>query len=135
MRAKSLIRVFVFGLAGLTSVSTLANADSGSGSGKVIMLANAGPHTFGSTASPQFVRSPNYNSYLDFSQQVELAHAGPILLNTQMTRNARSVSLPAAAAAPRSFEDSLLLALLGLTLIAYQLFRKHRLLRPQPFTL
>src|SRR3954470_23107937 len=53
MRAKSLIRVFVFGLAGLTSVSTLANADSGSGSGKVIMLANAGPHTFGSTASPQ----------------------------------------------------------------------------------
>jgi hypothetical protein len=44
------------------------------------------------------------------------------------------MSIPVQGVSQRSLADSLLLALLGITLIVYQLFRKHRLLRPQPFS-
>jgi hypothetical protein len=45
----------------------------------------------------------------------------------------RTLAAPAQVT-PRSLADALLLTLLGVTLVVYQLFRKHRQLRPQPFS-
>jgi len=132
MRARKVFRVFVFAVAGLASAASLA--DSTSGSRTVITVAEAAPLAMGSTALPQSLRS-NFNSRLEFSPQAELAYRGPVRRLTAPPRpDGRAMSIPVQGVSQRSLADSLLLALLGITLIVYQLFRKHRLLRPQPFS-
>lgn len=133
MRARKVFRVFVFAVAGLASAASLA--DSTSGSRPVITVAEATPLAMGSTALPQSLRYPNFNSRLEFSPQAELAYRGPVRRLTAPPRpDGRAMSIPVQGVSQRSLADSLLLALLGITLIVYQLFRKHRLLRPQPFS-
>lgn len=70
------------------------------------------------------------------------SHLGAAAVSAQMDAgSAALVATPGVAAAADetadqgSPEDYLLLTLVGLGLIAYQLLRKHRLLRPQPFSL
>jgi hypothetical protein len=133
MRARKVFQVLVLTAAGLASVA--GHAESQSSSRTVITVAEVAPLTFSSTAVPQSLRSPNFNSHLEFSPQVELAYTGPVRRLTAPTRpDGRAMSIPVQGVSQRSLADSLLLALLGITLIAYQLFRKHRLLRPQPFS-
>jgi hypothetical protein len=133
MRAKMMIRFFVLTIASFASVASLA--ESKSASYGVITVADAAPIKFRSTAMPQSLRSPNFNSHLEFSPQAELTYSGPVSLMAPPRSDGQTVAIPAQVVAERSPADSLLLALLGITLIAYQLFRKHRLLRPQPFSL
>ncbi len=52
------------------------------------------------------------------------------------TSQARAATLDdATVESPSSLKDLLALILVGAMLVAYQLFRKHRLLRQQPFSL
>jgi len=51
------------------------------------------------------------------------------------TADARAATLDAAPAGRSTTKDLLALILIGAMLVAYQLFRKHRLLRQQPFSL
>ena len=133
MRARKLIRVFVFTVASLASAASVA--DSKSAPYGVITVADAAPIKLSSTAMPQSLRSPSFNSHLEFSPQAELTYSGPVSLMAPPRSDGQTVAIPAQVVAERSPADSLLLALLGISLIAYQLFRKHRLLRPQPFSL
>jgi hypothetical protein len=137
MRAGKIVRSVVLIAAGLVTTlgatSSFANAESAHQ--PVITVADAAPlNHFGSTAVPQSLRSPNFNSHLEFTPQVELTHTGPIKANAPAYREGRR-TMQQTSVSQRSLADSLLLALLGVTLIAYQLFRKHRLLRPHPFSL
>jgi hypothetical protein len=129
MRAGKLLSSIVVVLASLSWTSSFA--DGQGGSSMVLAAVDAAPMNFSSTAVPQSVRSPDFAGNR-FSPQVELAYSSPVA--GPMSRD-RMTSIPADSVAQRSPADSLLLALLGFTLIAYQLFRKHRLLRPQPFSL
>ena len=61
--------------------------------------------------------------------------AGSNMVFDQQQSNLAALQHPASRPRVRSAADFLLLALVGLILIAYQLCRKHRFLRPQPFTL
>jgi hypothetical protein len=138
MRAGKIVRSVVLIAAGLvttlSATSSFANAESAHQ--PVIAVADAAPlNHFGSTAVPQSLRSPNFNSHLEFSPQVELTHTGPVKANGPAYREGRRMPVQQTSVSQRSLADSLLLALLGVTLIAYQLFRKHRLLRPHPFSL
>lgn len=51
------------------------------------------------------------------------------------TPQARAATLDAGQGPARSTKDLLALIMVGAMLVAYQLFRKHRLLRQQPFSL
>jgi hypothetical protein len=51
------------------------------------------------------------------------------------TADVRAATLDAAPADRSTTKDLLALILVGVMLVAYQLFRKHRLLRQQPFSL
>lgn len=133
MRARKFVQGVLVVVAALVTSSSFAAAEAGR---QPIVIADAtGPlNHFSSTAVPQSLRSPNFNSRMEFSPQVELGRIGPVGANAAH-RDGRIMSVPAASVSQRSPADSLLLALLGVTLIAYQLFRKHRLLRPHPFSL
>ncbi len=132
MRARKFVRHLVLTFAAL-SASSIAAAESGH-QPKLMVADAVSMNHFGSTAVPQSLRSPNFNPRMEFSPQVELGRIGPVRANVPARREDRMISVPAASVSQRSSADSLLLALLGLTLIAYQLFRKHRLLRPHPFS-
>jgi hypothetical protein len=117
----------------LALIATAATALSSMG-------AHAATETFAALPAPLRSAQAEVPGPVRPTRSQEPAHerSGEIrLASLSPTPAARAVAaVPQAEPAPeRSTKDLLLLTLVGGMLVAYQLLRKHRLLRQQPFSL
>jgi hypothetical protein len=146
MRARSAARNVVLGL-GLVIVSmssscvTSASAAEAPGTALADVADVAGLTLQGTTLDQSLLAagSPQLSSVTRFGAPIRSenlpSRSASISMSSASIASAAHASRAAEAAPRRPRSDSFLLILVGVTLVGYQLLRKHRLLRPQPFSL
>ncbi|HEY5809469.1 MAG TPA: hypothetical protein VIT67_15955 [Povalibacter sp.] len=140
MRARSLAKVVSYVALGAASIgfSVVSHAANGVTATHAVVDTVSDAAAFPALATTQPLRtaaaSQLAGAQLAVATKMDVGSTG---LTGGLAVTPAVAAAPAAAEAQEqgSPEDYLLLTLVGLGLVAYQLLRKHRLLRPQPFSL
>ncbi|HKE95481.1 MAG TPA: hypothetical protein VKB34_14300 [Povalibacter sp.] len=130
MRARSLACSFILALAVWSGTACAAETAPPA---VVTSVVDAAALPIGAAALPQ--QSHRRALPLVSGQSGLLTPAQSLMLDVRPVRHVPTAAAPAMPVQQRSAADFFLLILVGLTLVGYQLLRKHRLLRPQAFSL